>query len=90
MPYHFTRITETDGMVARHVHTFDADSIPAAKKVCRRYWDRCTSESPTVHVTVSLHQRSGWSLSGDPEGNLIAKISGRHGDDPSWRKPPKD
>lgn len=79
----FLRITWYRGI--EHRHPFDAPSIPDAKKVCRKHWERTVEENKLVGypVTVGLHQRN--NLDGE-RGPCIAYVEGRFGENPRWIK----
>jgi hypothetical protein len=80
--YFHRRTTYSDSSVIQD-ETFEADSIPTAKKRLRKTWNRQTYASgAAVEVRIELRQRRVLAIS---DGVLIASLTGHLGDNPSWR-----
>lgn len=58
---------------------FHAASIPAAKKTCRKHWERAATDASGAPVKVSLYQRTALN-----PNQPVAAITGRAGDRPDW------
>lgn len=91
MTYHFRKSLQVQGL-SKTSQDFDADSLPGAKKIARKTWCRMAATHPGNLVVLRLYRRSAWSLSDNSEpGEVIAALSGHHGEEPKWTKvPPED
>lgn len=73
--------TDTGGELPGSVHT--GKSWSAIKAQVRKSWSRFARQhGPAVTVTMVLFQVDQVALTEKP----IARLSGRHGDKPTWRK----